>query len=386
MVRQGIMAAALALLLCFLFAGPLLPAAVAGDGLLLYTPFTGIEVRPGETVAFPLELRSTAPRKVDLLVVSAPQGWPASFRGGGMIVNQVFAGGDPVKLEFQVEVPQGAQPGTYRFTVKASATDASSTLPLQLVIKETPSGGDRMTTQYPVLTGTATTTFRFRVDLTNSGVQERSYSLNAQAPPGWQVTFSPAFEDKQIASISLKPGQSQGLDVTIKPPQGVTAGTYEIPVEAVSSFSKAGTVLKVVIAGAYSLEITTPTERLNAEAVAGAESPLTIIVKNTGTSDIQGVTFSATAPANWAVTFNPEKIDVLAAGESRQVVAYIKPAREAIAGDYVVSIRASSPVASTAANFRVTVKTSTLWGIVGLLMVLAVVGGVAWLFYRYGRR
>lgn len=386
MIRQVATALALTFLLYLLFAGSLLPSAAAGDGLLLYTPFTGIEVRPGETVVFPLELRSGAPRRVDLTVVSAPQGWPASFRGGGMIVDQVFAGSEPVKLEFQVEVPQEAQPGTYRFTVRAAAADAVSTLPLQLVIRETPSGGDRMTTQYPVLTGTATTTFRFRVDLTNSGAQERSYSLNAQAPPGWQVSFSPAFEDKQIASISLKPGQTQGLDVTIKPPQGVTAGSYEIPVEAVSSFSKAGTVLKVVIAGAYTLEITTPTERLNAEAVAGAESPLTLIVKNTGTSDIQDITFSSAAPANWAVTFKPEKIDVLAAGESRQVVAYIKPAREAIAGDYVVSIRANSPVASTSANFRVTVKTSTLWGIVGLLLVLAVVGGVTWLFYKYGRR
>lgn len=364
-----------------------LPVAEAGS-LLLSTSFPGIEVRPGETVTFPLEIQNYGePQKVDLQVVSGPEGWSTSFKGGGMIVNQVFATEkEPAKVDFQVEVPQDAKPGNYNFVVRAAGPGGSSSLTLKLLIKETPSGSDKMTTQYPVLSGTSSTNFQFRVDLTNNGAQEKSYSLNAQAPPGWQVTFSPAYENKQIASLSLKPGQTQGLDVTVKPPQGVKAGTYNIPIEAVSGNSKAGVVLKVVITGTYSLEITTPTERLNAEARAGAESPVTLIIKNTGSSDIQNVTFSATPPTNWAVTFEPDTIDVLPAGESRQVIAFIKPSKDAIAGDYVVNISANSPAASTTATFRVTVKTSTLWGVVGILLVLGVIGGVAWTFHKYGRR
>lgn len=387
MAKKSALIAALAFLFfCLVFSSPVVPAQ-ASDGLLLSAPFPGIEVRPGETVTFPLELRSTAPRKVDLQVVSAPKGWSTSFKGGGMIVNQAFVGdSEPARVDFQVEVPQDAQPGTYNFVIRAAGAGASSTLSLQLVIKETPSGNDKMTTQYPVLSGTSTTTFQFRVDLTNNGAQERSYSLNAQAPPGWQVTFSPAYDNKQIASLSLKPGQSQGLDVTVRPPQGVKAGTYNIPIEAVSSNSKASVVLKVVITGTYSMEITTPTERLNAEATAGSESPLTLIIKNTGSSDLQNITFSAATPTNWAVTFKPDTIDVLPAGENRQIIAYIKPAKEAIAGDYVVNITANSPAASTTASFRVSVRTSTLWGVVGVLLVLAVIGGVAWIFHKYGRR
>ncbi|MGB9662812.1 MAG: NEW3 domain-containing protein [Moorellaceae bacterium] len=374
------------LFFCLSWAQPIMPVQ-AGDGLLLSTAFPGIEVRPGETVTFPLELKSSVPRKVDLQVTSAPKGWPTSFKGGGMMVNQVFVSDtEPAKVDFQVDVPQDTKPGTYEFVIRAAGAGASSTLSLRLTINETPSGNDKMTTQYPVLSGTSSTTFQFRVDLTNNGAQERSYSLNAQAPPGWQVTFSPAYDNKQIASLSLKPGQSQGLDVTVKPPQGVKAGTYNIPIEAASTNSKASVVLKVVITGSYTMEITTPTERLNAEATAGSESPLTLIIKNTGTSDLQNITFSAAAPTNWAVTFEPDTLDVLPAGESRQVIAYIKPAKEAIAGDYVVNITANSPAASTTATFRVSVRTSTLWGVVGVLLVLAVLGGVAWIFYKYGRR
>ncbi|MGI9952410.1 NEW3 domain-containing protein [Moorellaceae bacterium AZ2] len=381
----------LLILLCSLFwltFGSLLPPAQASDGLSLSTAFPGIEVRPGETVTFPLELRTTgASKKVDLQVVSAPKGWSSSFKGGGMIVNQILVGPqEPAKVDLQVEVPQDVQPGTYNCVVRAAGGGSSATLSLQLVIKDAPSGSDKMTTQYPVLSGTSTTTFQFRVDLTNNGARERSYSLNAQAPSGWQVTFSPAYDSKQIASLSLKPGESQGLDVTVKPPQGVKAGTYEIPIEAVSSNSKAGVVLKVVITGTYTLEITTPTERLNAEATAGSESPVTLIIKNTGSSDVQNITFTASPPSQWSVTFEPDTIDVLPAGEARQVVAYLKPPKEAIAGDYVVNITAESPAASTTASFRVSVKTSTLWGIVAILLVLGVIGAVAWIFHKYGRR
>ncbi|MDN5344928.1 MAG: hypothetical protein PWQ18_1041, partial [Clostridia bacterium] len=191
---------------------------------------------------------------------------------------------------------------------------------------------------------------------------------------------------KQIASLSLKPGQNQGLDVNVKPPQGVKAGTYNIPIQAASSSSKAGVVLKVNITGTYSLELTTPDGRLNADALAGRESPVTLVVKNTGSADLTGITFAANAASGWAVTFKPDKIDLLPAGGSQQVTAFIKPSSQAIAGDYVVGLTANAQEASGTAEFRVGVRTSTLWGLVGVVLVLAVIGGVAWIFRKYGRR
>ncbi|CEP66405.1 Immunoglobulin-like fold [Moorella glycerini] len=366
------------------FVGP----ARADNGLLLSTAFPGIEAQPGETVTFPLELRNSGvPQKVDLKVVSAPKEWQTLFKGGGMIVTQAFAGNDkPASVDFQVEVPETAQPGSYNFVVQAAGPGATSRLGLQVVIKEVATGSDKMTTDYPVLSGTSSTSFQFRVDLTNNGAQERSYSLAAQAPPGWQVTFSPAYDSKQIASLSLKPGKSQGLDVTVKPPQGVKAGTYNIPIQATSGSSKAGVVLKVNITGNYSLELTTPSGRLNADAIAGKESPVTLVVKNTGSADLANITFAASAATGWAVTFKPEKIDLLPAGASQQVTAFIKPSPKAIAGDYVVILSANTQEASGSADFRVSVRTSTLWGLVGVILVLIVIGAVGWTFRKYGRR
>ncbi|MGQ9825359.1 MAG: NEW3 domain-containing protein [Desulfotomaculales bacterium] len=367
-----------------------IPAEVwAQGGIVLSTPYPGVSVQPGETVHFPLRIRNDGgtDQKVELVLVSAPKGWPAVFKGGEMIIHQVLVpGGKEENVDFQIVVPPETKPGSYDFALEAQGPQSRSALWLNLRIEQTTAGTDQFVAQYPILSGASGTDFSFRVSLRNNGSRERSYSLGAQAPPGWQVAFSPAYENKQIASLSLQAGNSQDLDISVKPPQGIRAGRYQIPVEAVYTGGKVSTALQVVITGDYRLEVTTPSERLNGDAVAGRENPLTLVVKNTGSTDLQGVNFSASAPENWFVTFQPEKLDILPAGESQQVTALIKPDGQAIAGDYVVQINASTPETAGSAEFRITVKTPTLWGVVGIFIIALVVAGVGYTFSKYGRR
>ena len=62
------------------------------------------------------------------------------------------------------------------------------------------------------------------------------------------------------------------------------------------------------------------------------------------------------------------------------------PPSKAIAGDYATSISAASHGQNGSAQFRVTVTTSTMWGIAGVGIIgaalLIMVGAVA----RFGRR
>lgn len=382
-----------ALLALLLIVGSLLPlisgSALAQGGLILSTPYPGLEVRPGETVEFQLQVLNTgiSPQPVNVAVVSSPKGWQWTLEGRGKAVHQVFAQRDePQYLNLKVEVPAEAKEGKYQVVVRAWAGGVSSNLTLDLQVNAKTKEEGRLQAQYPQLQGPAGATFRFRVDLTNDTAKEQSYSLGAQAPRGWQVSFSPAYDSKKIASLSIKPGESQGLDVEIIPAQGVKEGKYTIPVSAVYASGALQTELVVIITGTYDLKLTTPTGRLNADAYPGQEREVTLEVKNDGSADLKGISFSSWEPQNWSVRFEPEEIDVLAAGESRQVKAYIKPDRRAIAGDYVVSLRASAPEASNSVELRVLVKTSTLWGIVGIVIIAAVIGGVYRLFKLYGRR
>ena len=64
----------------------------------------------------------------------------------------------------------------------------------------------------------------------------------------------------------------------------------------------------------------------------------------------------------------------------------IRPPEKAIAGDYVTTLTAASRGENGTANFRVSVTTSTMWGVAGVGIIgaalLIMVGAVA----RYGRR
>jgi len=359
------------------------------QGLVLSTPYPGVVARPGETLTFPLHLSAPGlgSQKVTLQVGAHPEGWQVYLLGDGRQVYQVYvpATGEQ-EVELQVKVPEDARPGEGRIVVSARSPAASTSLQVSIRVSTEEAGPDRMVTQYPSLTGPSNATFRFRVDLTNNGSRERSYSLRAQAPPGWQVTFSPAYESKQIASLSLPAGETQGLDVEVKPPQKVPAGRYNVVVEALSGASQASTSLEINILGTFELRLTTPSGRLSARASPGRESPIQLVVENAGSADLERVTFSSSPPRNWSVRFDPESIEGLRAGESREVTAYVKPDSRAIAGDYVVSMSASASGAWESTEFRVTVLTPTAWGMVGIALVAAVMAGVWATFRKYGRR
>ena len=57
-----------------------------------------------------------------------------------------------------------------------------------------------------------------------------------------------------------------------------------------------------------------------------------------------------------------------------------------IAGDYVANINANGDGVSQSEEFRVTVNTSTIWGIVGLIVIAIAVIILVLAVLRYGRR
>lgn len=144
--------------------------------------------------------------------------------------------------------------------------------------------------------------------------------------------------------------------------------------------------LEVVITGSYKLELTTPTGLLSAEAVAGSEKKIELLVKNTGSTPLSGIELSGAAPVNWELTFEPKKISVIEPGKSETVKALLKADRKALAGDYVVNMDAKTADTSSRATFRVSVEASFFSGFLGVVIILAALGSVYYLFRKYGRR
>jgi len=172
----------------------------------------------------------------------------------------------------------------------------------------------------------------------------------------------------------------------VRPPNTAAAGSYKI-VARIGAEDAAATVdLTLDITGQPKLDVGGREGLVSMRASAGKETSVPVVIANTGTAPADDVELSGSAPSGWKITFDPKTVDHIAPNENKEVQALITPTEKAIAGDYVTTIRASTRGESASATFRVTVTTSTMWGIAGVgiigVALLVMVGAVA----RFGRR
>jgi len=362
--------------------------AFAANGLAIYTTYPSIAAKPGENVETDITLSNKTGQgmTVDLEFESVPQGWQAYLEGGGRIIDKAYVGEEDVDISLTVQIPTEVKEGKYSLVLKATSGEISDRLIMEYDIKSDIENKGTLTANYTELTGSSDTSFSFEIDIKNNKSEAQTYSLAAQAERGWQVNFVAKSDRKQIASIPVEANQSASVEVQVTPPANVSAGEYVIPVVVTSKNETLAADLKVIITGSYGMEVTTPTGRLNAETTAGRRQSVDLVINNTGSTELQGIKLKSEQPNGWNVEFDQDVIDVIAPGESATVKAYIQPDEKALAGDYVVSVTAETPEVTNSAELRVMVKTSTLWGIVGVLVILLLVAGLYWVFEKYGRR
>jgi uncharacterized membrane protein len=358
-------------------------------GLALYTPFPSQSVRVGETINLPITLKGfgLSPQTVQVRVVELAQGWKASLLGGGRVISAVYVLPEGEQnFSLRLEPPPDVRPGTYRFRLVAEGSGTRAELPITLTLGQVLPKRLSLETELPVLKGTPTASFRYRVTLKNESDQDLLANLEADAPENFRVSFSTAFGGQEINSLPLKAGESKDLDVQITPPRQVEAKIYAVTLRALAGEARAELAVNLDITGQVELSLTTPEGRLSGRAYAGRENPIKLVVKNTGSAPAENLEFSSSEPSGWEVKFEPDKLEKLAPGAESEVTAKIKPSPRAVAGDYILTLRASAGNAQASADYRVTVQTSTLWGLVGVVLIAVAVGVVGFAVSRFGRR
>ena len=383
--KIGAVAAAAA---CLFAARPI--TAQAAGGLDLYTDYPGMTAKAGDSLSFSLELDNTGEAcDASLSVQSLPDGWEGYISGGGGQISRIHvpSGTAGATATFQLEIPADAAEGSYQVVLAADAGGGvSDTLTLDLAVSELQVSQGDFSSEYPEQEGAAGTAFSFNATLVNNSGETRSYSLSAQSPSGWQVAFRPSGESTQVASIELEPGARQGLTVAVTPPDNVAAGEYTIPCSAISGSETLDMELSVTITEQYQMDLSTPDGLLSFSAQAGADSDVTLSITNNGNVAIENVNLTSSTPSGWNVSFDTPTVDVIEAGGTAQVTAHVTPSDEALTGDYVVTITASTSETSDSAEFRVSVETSMVWGVVAVVILVAIIGVIGWIFRKYGRR
>lgn len=366
-------------------------SAYADSGLDMSTEYPGISVKAGEVLDVDLDIsnRTGDSMDVSLSESSLPEGFEGYFSGNGNRISRVHVAPNAMSagVVYRLTIPDDAAEGTYEIRLAAASDNGlSDVMIMELNITEQEYGQSSFTCEYPQQEGTSGTTFNFNTTLINNGADTQSYSLSAEAPAGWQVSFKPSGSSTQVASLDVDASVSQGMTVSVVPPANVKAGEYSIPVSAISAKENLKMDLQVHITGTYSLALSTPSGLLSLDAKANKASDVTLSVTNNSNVTLSNINLNSAAPTGWVVEFDTSAIETLEPGATAEVVAHITPSDDAMTGDYVTSITASTAETTSTADFRVSVKTSSLWGIAGVLIIVALAAGIGYVFRKYGRR
>jgi uncharacterized membrane protein len=358
-------------------------------GLFLLSDYPAITLRPGTNSSVNLRLQNyaLAPERLSLSVSGVPAGWTATLLGGGQpIAAAMPATNSSVSLELRLDVPKEAAVGTQTLTVTAEGANTKVSLPVAVTLAKDLPAKLRLEPQLPELRGTSKSTFEYQLSIKNDSGKRLVVALAAQAPQNFDVSFTEQYGSQELSAIPIDAGQSKDVKLKVRPPNTASANRYPITARISAEDATVTTALALDITGQPKLDITGREGLVSSRASAGTEASIPVIIVNSGTAPAEQIELSGSGPSGWKVTFEPKQIDRIAPNETKEVQALVTPAAKAIAGDYVTSLRASARGESASSNFRITVTTSTMWGIAGVgiigIALLVMVGAVA----RFGRR
>jgi uncharacterized membrane protein len=359
-------------------------------GLTLSTPYPAEVVPPGSPVNLPIELHSYGlpPEVVSLSIAKAPSDWQVHFIGNSRVVSEVYLGPDASQtLTLKVEPPADVTLGDYQIMLDATSSDGSAELGVTLTVGEAFPPELKLEADLPELKGSPTTTFSFRGTVTNESDQDMLVSFQGQVPPGFTITFKQGAGGQELTSLPVAAGKSESITIEVKPAPDTTAGDYPIDAQVFSDQASADLKLVASVTGQPDLSISTADGRLSGRITSGKVTPMQITVANKGTAPAQNIQLDSTPPSGWNVTFDPATIPVIGPGQQVDVTVNYTPADKSVAGDYMVTLSAVPDGGTRAsADFRITLLTSTLWGVVGLVLIAAALGVVALAVTRFGRR
>jgi len=343
--------------------------------LSISTTYPSQTVQLGDSVSISLNVQAAdVAQIVGVSMEQMPDGWTATFRGGGRVVQSVYVNANSSgSVDLRLDPPANEKSGTVTFMVLAKSETGTAELPLTLTIQDKVPASLALTTELPTIKGSPSTTFRYNTTLKNDGDQELTVNLAADTPSGFTAKFM--LSGQEVNSFPIGANQTKSISVEMNPISDIPAGEYPFKVYADAGELQASLDLTAEVTGQFTLSISGPDGRLSGNANAGKETSFQVLVSNTGTAPAQGVEMSSSAPSGWTVTFDPKVIDEIPAGNQVEVTANLTPTNQAIAGDYIVTVHAK-PVDGTtkSADFRITVSTSTLWGVAGIaLIAIAVV-------------
>jgi uncharacterized membrane protein len=357
--------------------------------------YTGVIVPAGENVSIDITVANQGRQDefIELSLPKVPEGWRGRIKTYRFDVTGLFVASDKSKsLTLEAEPEEGIGPGEFIFGIEGRTQDGELISTSKVVItttekkEEKKARGVNLNTSYPVLQGPTDGRFEFSLEVENKTDKDSIFNLSATGPANWEFNFKPAYEDKFISSLMLKERQNQSVALQVKPYLLAEAGTYPITVKVSSPEAEAEAEMTVILTGTYKMDVGTPTGLLSLTAMRGEPSNLSFFVRNSGSAVQSNLRFMSIKPENWDAEFKPENLEILSPGETKQVELTVTPWGQALVGDYSVNVMVEGERVSKNLELRVSVKASSVWGWIGIGIIVLVLLGLVGLFVYVGRR
>jgi len=379
----------------------------------LDSPIRTILLDPRETrVDLDIDLINVADERriITFELIDLPDGWDIGiwnaffdFKISELVVEPTEnTPGQRPRMRIRLPDPR-PEPGDYSFTlVLADAANsrieydrAKFTIGVPEAVAQDAKGIE-VRAELPALLGPANTSYEFEVIIKNDTDDRASFELSADVfdtagnvLQGWIIGFSPAFgEQKRISSVAIAAAIDERINVQVTPPLFVDPDDYVIVATVTNAELDIAEEQPLVlrITGRGELITSTTSGLLSMNATAGEETSNTMRFTNFGTGDLLGVDMSADAPPQWIVDFEIDRIETLPVNNQIDVVINVTPPDDTIPGDYEITLRGRNQEATDSVVLRVTVDQSTVWGWLGIVLVLVVLGSLMGLFWKLGRR
>ncbi len=231
------------------------PAPPAQETLDVFSTYPIVRNTVGSPLTFEIILfysGGAQPKTFDL-ALTAPEGWAGQFLGGypetviSAFTVEPEKTSEMITLNIAPPTTTLPEPGAYQFTVSAAADNVSGSAKLTAILEPPPP-------QYLLYLSTSSLRREFSIKANNDNHiafeldnyqtgKVNNIALSADAPEGWEVTFTPA------SISSMDGGAIQELDVDIKPPAGTAAGDYPVQVKAAGDESESTYDLRLTVAG-----------------------------------------------------------------------------------------------------------------------------------------
>jgi uncharacterized membrane protein len=358
-------------------------------GLYLLADYPAVSVQPGTTANIPIKLQNygVPPERFQLSVSGVPAGWTATLLGGGQPIAAAMPATDAgVSLELRLDVPANAGAGTQTLTINAEGQGNTVTLPIAVTLAQKLPAKLKVDTALPALRGTSKSSFEYQLTIKNDSGRNLTVSFTAQAPKNFETSFTEAYGSQELSSVAIEAGKSKDIKLKVRPPSTADAGTYPVSVTVSAEGATAKTDVSLEIIGQPRLSISGRDGLLSMRAEAGQQSTFPIIVSNTGSAPADEIELSGSAPSGWKLEFNPKTIAKIEPGKDAEAQALVTPTEKSLAGDYQTTLRAASRGETASSQVRVTVVTSTVWGIAGVGIIAAALLIMVGAVVRFGRR